>query len=297
MYTNKAWLEQTYVKDGKTLQEIADICGCGYNTVLKYMNKHGISRRRRGPSQRAYPYITKGWLHQKFVVEKMSIVKIASACDRYTSSIDALLNYFGIEQEQDLYHNREWLHQRYILDDMTKEQVAEEFGCHIHTIERWLKRHNLIGIKINRKRHHVIDQLFRSYIGKTCPCCFRFLLWDCYIPHKDYPDGYSYRCRSCKENGPPPANTVTKQYYVDQLGGSCNICKYNKCVAALVFHHVDQETKQAAPDRLMLTLPSQACDEELDKCILLCANCHLELHSGKVDITPVKRKGLGWTTL
>lgn len=297
MYTNKAWLEQTYVKDGKTLQETADMCGCNLNTILRYMDKYSIPRRRPGPSPRIHTYIPKGWLYQRFVVEEMSITKMAEACGRPVGTLDGLLDYFGIERERELYHNREWLHQRYIIDNMTALQIAREFGRAEKTINKWLKRHSLKGIKINHRRRHMINQLFRSYIGKTCPGCYRFLSWDKYIPHKDYPDGYSYRCRSCKENGSPPGNTVTKQYYVDQLGGSCNICGYNKYVAALVFHHVDQDTKQAAPDRLMLTLPSRACDEEIDKCILLCANCHLELHSGKVDITPVKRRGLGWTTL
>lgn len=295
MYTNKTWLEQTYIKDGKTLQEIADMYNCSINTILKYMNKYSIPRRRRGPSPKAYPYIPKGWLHQKFVIEEMGIPEISRICGYPQRYVDTLLSYFGIEREQELYCNREWLHQRYIIDNMTSAQIAKEFGRKVYIIERWVIQHKLVDIKIDRKYRRPAGFLFKSYTGKTCPSCFRFLSWNCYVPHKNYPDGYSYKCRNCRKNGSPPITTVTKRYYVDKLGGGCAICGYNKCLAALVFHHVHKGTKKIDLYKRMVALPSPTTDKEVDKCVLLCANCHREIHNGMVNTAPVKNKGLGWT--
>ncbi len=50
--------------------------------------------------------------------------------------------------------------------------------------------------------------------------------------------------------------------------GGCIVCGYNKCAAALHFHHV--ETKEHR-----VWIPS---GKEFEKCILLCANCHFEIH-------------------
>jgi 5-methylcytosine-specific restriction endonuclease McrA len=61
-------------------------------------------------------------------------------------------------------------------------------------------------------------------------------------------------------------------------GGKCQICGYDKCSAALEFHHVDPRTKDFTISQRMTTF--EAIRRELDKCVLLCANCHREVHDG-----------------
>jgi hypothetical protein len=61
-------------------------------------------------------------------------------------------------------------------------------------------------------------------------------------------------------------------------GGKCQICNYNRCTWALQFHHLDPNEKE-----LSLSGKCMRWDKaklELDKCILLCSNCHAEIHSG-----------------
>jgi hypothetical protein len=61
-------------------------------------------------------------------------------------------------------------------------------------------------------------------------------------------------------------------------GGRCEICGYDKCLSALEFHHLDPMTKEFnISDRVTTFEDIQA---ELDKCHLLCANCHREVHDG-----------------
>lgn len=65
---------------------------------------------------------------------------------------------------------------------------------------------------------------------------------------------------------------------VDYKGGKCIKCGYNKCVNALEFHHLDDKTKDFAIGSKGYTRSWEAIKEELDKCVLLCANCYREEH-------------------
>lgn len=67
------------------------------------------------------------------------------------------------------------------------------------------------------------------------------------------------------------------------LGNKCQICGYDKCIQALDFHHVNPEEKEF--DFKGNTNRSwQATRNEIQKCILLCANCHREVHAGLIDL-------------
>lgn len=77
----------------------------------------------------------------------------------------------------------------------------------------------------------------------------------------------------------------TKDRIVESFGGKCNICSYNKCAAALELHHLDPSKKnfsfgsvRADPKKWDVIV------EELRKCIMLCANCHRELHFGIINL-------------
>ncbi len=68
-----------------------------------------------------------------------------------------------------------------------------------------------------------------------------------------------------------------KQRCVDYLGGKCKECGYNECLAALDFHHIDPNTKEFSIAQIR-TNTWETIKEELDKCIVLCANHHRKLH-------------------
>lgn len=62
--------------------------------------------------------------------------------------------------------------------------------------------------------------------------------------------------------------------------GSCQNCDYNKNYAALEFHHVNPEKKDFQLDLRSLSNRNWGVIlEEVKKCILLCSNCHSELHN------------------
>lgn len=68
---------------------------------------------------------------------------------------------------------------------------------------------------------------------------------------------------------------------VNIKGGSCEICGYNKSLAALSFHHLDPSTKKFQLDlRNLSNRKWNNILNELEKCQLLCMNCHAEVHHG-----------------
>lgn len=73
------------------------------------------------------------------------------------------------------------------------------------------------------------------------------------------------------------ARRKMKQKAIEYKGGKCSICGYDRCAAALDFHHPDPNEKEfgiATGDYKSF----ENIKEELDKTILVCSNCHREIH-------------------
>jgi len=67
---------------------------------------------------------------------------------------------------------------------------------------------------------------------------------------------------------------------VEYKGGKCILCGYNKCFQSLEFHHLTKTGKDFGISDKGYTRSWERVKEEIDKCILVCANCHRELHAG-----------------
>lgn len=61
---------------------------------------------------------------------------------------------------------------------------------------------------------------------------------------------------------------------VQYKGGKCEQCGYIGCIAAFDFHHLDPSLKSFAVSTNPHTRSWERVKEEVDKCLLLCANCH-----------------------
>lgn len=69
---------------------------------------------------------------------------------------------------------------------------------------------------------------------------------------------------------------------VEYMGGACSKCGYSKCVAALHFHHKDPSEKSFGISASGLCRSWEKVKKELDKTIILCANCHAENHHEEI---------------
>ena len=66
---------------------------------------------------------------------------------------------------------------------------------------------------------------------------------------------------------------------VADKGGKCEQCGYDRCIDALEFHHRDPALKDFSISSKGYTRSWEKVVKELDKCVMLCANCHRELHA------------------
>lgn len=77
----------------------------------------------------------------------------------------------------------------------------------------------------------------------------------------------------------------TKDRMVEAMGGKCQCCGYSKTNKALAFHHVDPTKKDMGFGDTRANPKSwNKIVEELRKCILVCHNCHSEIHDGIRDL-------------
>lgn len=80
------------------------------------------------------------------------------------------------------------------------------------------------------------------------------------------------KCNSCLVNH---RRFTLKIKCVEYLGGKCSICGYNKCIKALDFHHLRDKSFNISGAHCRSW---SIIEQELKKCILVCANCHREIH-------------------
>ena len=152
---------------------------------------------------------------------------------------------------------------KFISQGFSTWDLAKQFNTTQPNIRYWLKKHNLQTI---RKQNSINNQRICLTCNTTKP------------QEEFYKRGKKFMCH-CKDCF-LEKNTIkrlkVKQKAVDYLGGKCSKCGYNKCLAALDFHHINPHEKDK--DYTNFRLSFDKLKTELDKCVLLCANCHREEH-------------------
>lgn len=82
-------------------------------------------------------------------------------------------------------------------------------------------------------------------------------------------------CSNCRQSY---RKKILKHRAILYKGGKCQICGYNKSEHSLVFHHLDPKEKEFGIAK-KYNISWDRIKIELDKCLLLCANCHGEIHA------------------
>lgn len=150
-------------------------------------------------------------------------------------------------------------------------KLATLFCTSKTNIRYWLKKYNLSTIR---------NPIFYSD-KKICPCCkLEKNISEFYNRRKKV--GNSVYCKLCSKEQTVLRQRNLKQICVEYKGGKCIICGYNRCNAALKFHHLNPNEKEFNLSHHKLTSFNEKIKQELDKCILVCGNCHDEIHVGLV---------------
>lgn len=116
---------------------------------------------------------------------------------------------------------------------------------------------------------------------KLCKRCNKTKNNKDFYRRRDGSDLSTY-CKICSNNETIERQRTFKRKCIEYKGGKCEYCGYNKYDGALDFHHKNPELKEFTLAHARLTSFSNKIKFELDKCLLLCSNCHREEH-GKID--------------
>jgi hypothetical protein len=90
----------------------------------------------------------------------------------------------------------------------------------------------------------------------------------------------TYRCTRCSMDAVARRRRKVKATLVAEAGGRCVMCGYDRCTAALAFHHLDPALKAFGLAEGGLARALSKSRQEAAKCVLLCANCHAEVEAG-----------------
>lgn len=119
----------------------------------------------------------------------------------------------------------------------------------------------------------------KRYPEKKCEICGKS-----FIPN-NIVRKYCYDCspagsRRTRGSAITAIRRAIKKQLVSYKGGKCERCGYDRSINALQFHHLNPREKDFD---LSVKYNSGCYDmktfyKEVDKCILVCANCHAEIH-------------------
>ena len=149
----------------------------------------------------------------------------------------------------------------------SQHQIAQQTGKSQTTIRYWLRK---LGLKTTYGRG-----------GKLlAPRCKRCGEQDPNKMMRNGKSGYAKSiCRACQNRNTIERGRRNKRLYLEYMGGKCQLCGYSKCPEALEFHHTDP-TQKDPTFRSIRYWGLEKAKKELDQCMLVCANCHREIHWG-----------------
>lgn len=140
---------------------------------------------------------------------------------------------------------------------LTQREMAVNLGVSQTNVRYWLDKYGLVTILHRASDRHCrrCGEKDESKLRKGC----------------------RYICKTCDTERTVDRLRDYKKETVEYKGGKCVKCGYSKCFGAMDFHHLDPKKKDPNWKR-MKNRKLESVIEELDKCILVCKNCHAEIH-------------------
>jgi transposase len=217
---------------------------------------------------------------ERFLGQGLSLAEIGRRVGLHEATVGYWVMRHGLEAVNNGKHAargglaREEL-ERLVDERASIAQIAETVGRSKATVRHWLSKYQLRanGTRGARARERA-QQAREAGLSIATLRCPRH--GD--SPHVREPRGY-YRCKSCRQEAVVRRRRKAKEILVRESGGSYRLCGYDRCIAALEFHHLDPGLKEFGLARRGARSIAHL-RAEARKCILLCSNCHAEVESG-----------------
>lgn len=212
-------------------------------------------------------------LLEECLAEEMSLEAIGKRAGKHESTVSYWLKKHGLEAARAEKHSAKGAPskeemERLLAAGLPLREIAHRMNRSLATIRHWMRKYELKpaprrkrGSKDgpreleSRCRHHGETSFVRE--GR----------------------GY-YRCKRCRMERVSQRRRIIKRKLVEEAGGKCLICGYDRCQQVLQFHHLDPSTKEFHLALNGVTRSLARSRAEAKKCVLLCANCHGEVEAG-----------------
>jgi transposase-like protein len=163
-----------------------------------------------------------------------------------------------------------------VAEHRSVREIARALDRSPTTVRHWLVRYDIESSMARRRNEGALARAAGADEAiLLCPVHGS-------VRHIRRDDGY--RCTTCRSGAVTARRRRVKRILLAEAGGACALCGYDRCVAALHFHHVNPASKSFALAAAGVTRSLAAARAEARKCVVLCANCHAEVESGLAEL-------------
>jgi 5-methylcytosine-specific restriction endonuclease McrA len=217
-----------------------------------------------------------------FLKQGLSLEQIGRQVGRHPSTVGYWLKKHGLRAVNHDRHTPRGGVERHELETLvdsgaTIAAMAAALGVGRSTVNYWLRKHGLRPIGDHRRRER--RQAREAGLKTAKMTCSRHGVTDFWLEGRGY-----HRCLRCRAENIARHRRRVKARLVEEAGGSCVICGYNRYNGALQFHHRNPAEKEFNPSFRGLTPSMSRLRAEARKCVLLCSNCHAEVEAGVVSL-------------
>jgi Homeodomain-like domain len=214
--------------------------------------------------------VDRGWLEEQLDARR-SIESIAREVGRDPSTVSYWVHKHGLRSSHAERHAARGRLDRVALADLveqglTTREIAARVDRSQTTVRHWLREY---GLQARRARGpqdaHEVQRWCANH-GLTT-----FVRYG--------PDDH-LRCVLCRRQRVSDRRRRIKEILVEDAGGACLLCGYDRSPAALHFHHIEPDQKSFGLALRGVARSLERCRAEARKCVLLCANCHAEVEAG-----------------
>ena len=215
---------------------------------------------------------------EQFLEAGLSLDAIGREFDRHPSTVSYWLRKYGLVPNGSAKYGLKSALDRSELRALVESglsvlEIAEHLNTTPSRVRRIMKR---AGLSTRRAQNLA---LARAALARgeriTILTCARHGLSDHVLEGRG-----SYRCMRCRAERVSEHRRRLKRVLVAEAGGRCEICGYDRCEAALEFHHLDPAEKSFDLSLRGVTRSLTSLRAEARKCALLCARCHAEVEAG-----------------
>lgn len=216
---------------------------------------------------------------EECLAEGMSLEAIGKRAGKHESTVSHWLKKYGLEAARADKHaakgapSKEEL-ERLLAAGLSFREIAKELDRSLGTIRHWMNRYGLKPVPRRKKASEHGPREMPSLCKQHGSTVF-----------VREGSGY-YRCKRCRMERVAQRRRTVKRKLVEEAGGRCVLCGYDRCQQVLEFHHLDPGLKEFQLSHNGATRSLAKSRAEARKCVLLCANCHREVEAG-VRVLPL----------